>query len=360
MPTSNAITLFRVRGIRIGVDYSWFFVLFLLIVWLSDSYKSDAIGRGADTAYILAAASALLFFVSILLHELGHAFVARRKGIGVSEITLWMFGGIARLDRDTDSPGTEFQVAVAGPVVTLVIAAACILGGFALEGSDDFNQALLHNNSDQVSGIAAVLAYLGFINAVVLVFNLIPAFPLDGGRIARAIACGAPATAPAPRASRRRSSGFAYLMIGLGIFLFLQGDVISGLWFGFIGFMLNGAGARAILQSEFTSPIEGLHVSDVMDREPVAMPAELPIGQALDEYFLRYQWPWFPVVDEAGRFRGLIERGQAEAVPSSQTQAGADRLALSYPRFDGHQTSELKSSGEAFDEIAEANLDVDV
>jgi Zn-dependent protease len=322
MPTSNAITLFRVRGIRIGVDYSWFFILFLLILWLSDSYKNDASGRATDTAYVLAVVSALAFFVSILLHELGHAFVARRKGIGISEITLWMFGGVARMDRDSDSPGTEFQVAAAGPLVTLVIAAACILGGFALEGSDDFNQALLHNNSAGVSGVGAVLAYLGFINVIVLVFNLIPAFPLDGGRIARSIAWR--------RTGDRRSATrlaatlgriFAYLMVGVGIFAFFKGYLITGIWFAVIGFMLNGAARGAVLQEEFTSPIEGLQVSDVMDREPVAMPAEIPVGQALDEYFLRYRWPWFPVVDAAGRFRGLIERGQAEAVPEVEREA---------------------------------------
>ncbi len=322
MPTSNAITLLRVRGIKIGVDWSWFFVLFLLIVWLSDSYENEAIGRGADTAYVLATASALLFFASILLHELGHAFVALRKGIGVSEITLWMFGGVAQLDRDSDSPGTEFQIAAAGPLVTLLIAAGCIAGGFALEGTDDFNQALIHNNSDPVSGVGAVLAYLGFINAIVLVFNLIPAFPLDGGRIARAIAWWRTGDrGSATRFAATLGRGFAYLLIGLGIFAFINGAVISGLWAVFIGFMLNGAARGAVLRSEFTSPIEGLQVADVMDREPVAMPAELPIARALEEYFLRYQWPWFPVVDEAGRFRGLIERGQAEAVPEVERSA---------------------------------------
>jgi Zn-dependent protease/CBS domain-containing protein len=322
MPTRSAITLFRVRGIRIGVDYSWFFILFLLILWLSDSYKSDLSGRGADTAYALAVASALLFFVSILLHELGHAFVALRKGIPISDITLWMFGGVARMERDSDSPSTEFEIAVAGPLVTLVIAAGCILGGFALEGNHNFQQALLHNNTADVSGVGAVLAYLGFINTIVLVFNLIPAYPLDGGRITRAIAWWR--TGDRRRATLFAASlgrGLAYLMIGLGIFLFLQGDLIGGIWLAFIGFMLNGAARGAILQSEFTGPIEGLNVSDVMDREPVAMPAELSIGRALDEYFLRYQWPWFPVVDESGRFRGLIERGQVEAVPEVERAA---------------------------------------
>src|SRR5919204_3713428 len=143
MPTRGAVTLFHVRGIRIGVDYSWFFVLFLVILWLSGFYKAVLDADSGDSApYILAVASALAFFGSILLHELGHAFVANRHGIGISDITLWMFGGVARMVRDSDSPGTEFKVAIAGPVVTLMIAAACVAIGLAAAGSHEFWKAM--------------------------------------------------------------------------------------------------------------------------------------------------------------------------------------------------------------------------
>src|SRR5262245_15651839 len=135
MPARGAITLFHVRGIRIAVDYSWFFVLFLIILWLSIFYRS---GLGAEEGdigpYLLALASALAFFASILLHELGHAFVAIRNGIGITDITLWMFGGVARMSRDTDSAGTEFRVAIAGPVVTLVMEIVWIGLGMELRG----------------------------------------------------------------------------------------------------------------------------------------------------------------------------------------------------------------------------------
>jgi Zn-dependent protease len=323
MPTSSAVTLLRVRGIRIGVDYSWFFVLFLIILILSGSYK-DVLNSpdGSSTPYVLAVISALLFFVSILLHELGHAFVAIRKGIGISEITLWMFGGVARMDRDSDSPRTEFEVAVAGPVVTAVISAICIGVGVALTGADDLRRAMEAQAGTDVTPVVALVAWLGFVNLALLVFNLIPAFPLDGGRIARAIAWWRTGDRrSATRFAATLGRGLAYLMIGLGLFWMLQGDVFSGVWLAIIGFMLNGSARGAILQSEFTSPIEGLNVSDVMDREPVAMPAELSIARALDEYFLRYQWPWFPVVDDSGRFRGLVERGQVEAVPEVERAA---------------------------------------
>src|SRR4051794_6718622 len=126
------VTLFRVRGIRIAVDFSWFVVLFLIIFWLSGFYR-DVLneGQGATAPYLLAVASAVLFFGSILLHELGHAFVAMRNGIAVSSITLWMFGGVARLEKDSDTPATEFKIAVAGPLVTAAIVAVCTLIGLA-------------------------------------------------------------------------------------------------------------------------------------------------------------------------------------------------------------------------------------
>jgi Zn-dependent protease len=317
MPARGAMTLFKVRGIRIGVDYSWFFVLFLVIWVLSDFYRDllDA-GGGDPGPYLLALVSALAFFASILLHELGHAFVAIRRGIGISDITLWMFGGVARMTRDSDSPGTEFKVAIAGPLVTLAIAIVCFGVGIAAAGSDEFWKAMRVERGADTSGILAVVAWLVSINALVLAFNLIPAFPLDGGRIARAIAWRI--TGDRNRATRgaaRLGQAFSYVFIGVGILLFIEGDVVGGIWLALIGFILGQSARGAVAQTEFSSRIEGIRVADVMDDDPVAIPEDASVERALDEYFLRYRWPWFPVVDAAQRFLGLIERGAADAVP---------------------------------------------
>jgi Zn-dependent protease len=317
MPARGAVTLFHVRGIRIGIDYSWFFVLFLIIFWLSGFYRSVLDLDSEDfVPYALAVASALAFFASILLHELGHAFVALRRGIGISDITLWMFGGVARMTRDSDSPGTEFKIAIAGPLVTLAIAIACIAIGMAAAGADEFWEAMRVEDQAQTSGILALVAWLATINVLVLAFNLIPAFPLDGGRVARAIAWKV--TGDRNRATRgaaRLGQGFSYLFIALGIALFLTGDIIDGIWLALIGFILLQSARGAVMQTEFSSRIEGLQVADVMDHEPVAIPDDASVERALDEFFLRYRWPWFPVVDSAQRFRGLVERGAADAVP---------------------------------------------
>jgi Zn-dependent protease len=317
MPARGAVTLFHIRGIRIGIDYSWFFVVFLIIIWLSSFYRSILGSSNGDVVpYALAVASALAFFASILLHELGHAFVALRRGIGISDITLWMFGGVARMTKDSDSPGTEFKIAVAGPLVTLVISALCIGVGIAAAGGDEFWKAMRVEDQANTSGILALVAWLASINVLVLFFNLIPAFPLDGGRIARAIAWKV--TGDRTRATRgaaRLGQGFSYVFIAIGIFFFLRGDVINGIWLALIGFILLQSARGAVMQTEFTSRIEGIRVADVMDAEPVAIPEDASVERALDEFFLRYRWPWFPVVDPAQHFLGLIERGAADAVP---------------------------------------------
>jgi Zn-dependent protease len=313
-----SITLFHVRGIRVSVDWSWFIVLFLVILWLSDFY-GDILGEaGSTSAYVLAVASAVGFFGSILLHELGHALVAIRNGIGISDIQLWIFGGVARLDRESDSPGTEFKVAVAGPLVTLAIVLVLVLVGLAAAGASDFADAMRVQGSADTSGVLAMIAWLASINFLVLIFNLLPAFPMDGGRIARAIAWRRTGNrASATRFAATLGRAFAYLFIGAGLFLILQGVVFSGIWLALIGMVINGSARAASMQTAISSRIEGVSVGDVMDREPVAIPDELSVERALDEYFLRYRWPWFPVVDAAQRFLGLLERDRANQVPET-------------------------------------------
>jgi Zn-dependent protease len=317
---AGGLTLFRVRGIRIAVDFSWFIVLFLIIFWLSGTYRDELnLEQGDSEPYFLALASALLFFGSILLHELGHAFVAVRRGIGVSAITLWMFGGVARLERDSDTPGTEFKIAIAGPIVTAVIVVVCALAFILLEGANQLWDAALARNNATDSGVAAVIAWLGSINLLVLIFNLVPAFPLDGGRIARAIAwwrTGSRNSGTRFAATLGEWFGLFLILAGLGYFLVYLGDVIGGIWLAFVGFILRGAAKSAIAQTEITSRIEGVSVADVMDRDPVAIPEEASIEQALDEYFLRYRSPWFPVVDAAQHVVGLVDRPTADNVPA--------------------------------------------
>jgi Zn-dependent protease len=313
------ITLFHVRGIRIAVDWSWFFVLFLVIFWLS-SFYGDVLGESSSSsaAFGLAVLSAVGFFGSIVLHELGHAFAARRNGIGISSIQLWIFGGMARMDRESESPATEFKVAVAGPLVTFAIVVVLTATGLVAIGWEEFRRSALVESNTGVSGVWAMVAWLASINLLVLVFNLLPAFPMDGGKIVRAIAWWRTGDRnAATRFAANLGRVFAYVFIGGGLLLIFSGRAFAGIWLAIIGFIVNGSARAASMQTALGDPISQLVVADVMDREPVAIPGELSVEQALDEYFLRYRWPWFPVVDAAHHFLGLVVRDKADEVPET-------------------------------------------
>jgi Zn-dependent protease len=318
MGGGRSIQLARVFGVRIGVDPSWFVVLFLVIWSLSGSFKN--VYPGHDTkAFLLATVAALLFFASVVLHELGHAVVAIRNGIGIVGIDLWLFGGVARMRGDTRTPGQEFRIAAAGPAVTAVIAVLCLAGAHLI-GGDQYLHGLRLHATGHVNPIVALLSLLAFVNVALLALNLVPGFPLDGGRIARAIVWWR--TGDRDRATRVAAAlgrAFGYLLIGFGLYLLLgpANDVVGGIWLVAIGFMLSQSARVAVAQSRIAERVAGLRVADVMDAEPVALPAQTKLDRALDEFFLRYRWPWFPVVDATGRFLGLVSRQKVEDVPEA-------------------------------------------
>jgi len=305
--SGSSIQLARIFGIRIGASPSWFVVLFVFIYLMSDTFQRVLDGSSTQ-AYLVAVAAVMLFFTSIVLHELGHAIVAQRLGITISGIDLWFFGGVAKMSSDSDSPGTELKIAIAGPLVTLAIVAICTALVAAISKDPALDVILFYNSVD-ISPALALLGFLASINAVVFVFNMVPAFPLDGGRIARAIVWRL--TGDRNRATRvagRIGEGFAYLLIGFGVFVAVRVDVLNGIWFAVLGWFIAQAARSAIASTAFTEHIDGITAADIMDAEPVTMPADLPLSRAEDEFFLRYGWAWFPAVDEHGRFLGIVRK----------------------------------------------------
>jgi Zn-dependent protease len=310
----TSIQLARLFGIRIGVSPSWFFVLFLMIYFLT-GYFGDVL-NGSDTeAFVVAVCAALLFFVSLVLHELGHALVGRRNGIAIQGIDLWFFGGLAKLSRDTESPGEEFRVAAAGPAVTVAVVALCFAAGALLTRTGDFlDSAIL--SSRATTPAVALLGWLATINVVLFVFNMIPAFPLDGGRIARAAAWRA--TGDKNRATRlagRIGQGFSYLLIAGGLALALSLSPLNGIYIMVLGWFLGQGAKGAVAASDFSERIDGVTAADLMDAEPIAVPEGATVAQAQDEFFLRYHEPWFPVVDPGGHIIGILRQASVSVAP---------------------------------------------
>ena len=310
--SGSSFQLMRIFGIRIGASPSWFFVLFFFIYIVSNHMQT--VLRGSVTqAYVTAVLATLLFFLSLILHELGHALAARRAGIGISGIDLWFFGGVAKMSRDTDAPGTEFKVAAAGPLVTLVIVAICAVLSSLISQGAALDVMRLAGDA-QASPTLALLGFLGTINLFLFVFNLIPAFPLDGGRIARSVIWKITGDRNrATRAAGRLGAGFGWSLVGAGVFFAADGDLVDGLWLAVVGWFIAQSARAAVASTAFTVRLDGITVADIMDAQPVAMPAGATVSQAQDEYFLRYRWDWFPVVDDHGRFIGVVREQRIDA-----------------------------------------------
>jgi Zn-dependent protease len=298
----RSIRLGRLAGIPIGVQPLWLVIVALITVTLGAAYYPDeAPGIAPAAAYMLGLASALLLFGSILLHELGHAVVARRHGVEIEEIDLWLLGGVARMSGYPRQALDELRFAIAGPAVTLLIAALFGAIALALPGS-------------ALRWLQALVAYQATINAAILVFNLLPAFPLDGGRVARALLWwrrGDISSATETAAAIGR--GFGYGMIGLGVLAFAGGG-FGGLWIALIGLFVIGAAKAEENGLRVRLALSGRSAGRLMSCPAVTIPAATSVEEAVRAYFLTAKHPAFPVV-ENGRVVGLVDTGAIERVP---------------------------------------------
>src|SRR4051812_178369 len=280
----RSIQLGRIFGIRVGANPSWFIVLFLLIWLLTGQYK-DAFPGHDTKAFILATASALLLFLCVLLHELGHAIVARRNKVPIVGIELWLFGGIATMTREPDTPGAAFRISAAGPFVTFLIALVSWVAGGLIWGGNGFTNSAFLSERTGYSSAEVLLGYVALVNTGLLLFNLVPGYPLDGGNILRAIAWWR--TGDRVRATRfaaRTGRLFAYLIMALGVYVAIRGSLFTGVWFLLIGNFFSQAARGTEMQTRISSQLQGLSVADVMDAEPVAVPSSAHLDTVLNDF----------------------------------------------------------------------------
>lgn len=291
------IKLGRIFGIRIGLHYSWLIIAVLIFFSLGEQFSTVNRHWGPTGIWGAALVTALLFFLSILLHELGHSVVAQSRGIPVPSIVLFALGGVSQMQREPRDAKTEFWMALTGPLVSVMIGVLCLVGAHALGWRD---------RSIPVTPPAAILAWLGYINLTLAAFNMVPAYPLDGGRVFRAVVWWASNSMErATRIAGIVGQGFAFLFILSGLWQFFSGHGIGGLWLAFIGWFLLDASRASVAQTELMSALRGVRVRDVMDRPGVMVDASTTLQSLVEDYLLRTGTRCF-VVQKNGYLAGLI------------------------------------------------------
>jgi Zn-dependent protease/predicted transcriptional regulator len=306
----RSIPLFRLAGFQVGVDWSWL-ILAVLITWTLSvgvfPYYHPELTPGLY--WSMGAIAALGLFASIILHELAHSLVARRYDVPIRGITLFIFGGVAEMEREPDRPAVEFLVAIAGPIASFLVGLACWLlaQGAALAGLG--------------VPVAGVLAYLAMINVILAVFNMVPAFPLDGGRMLRAaLWYWKGSLRRATRIASGIGGGFGIALIVLGVWRVVIGDFIGGMWWFLIGMFVRFAAQASYQQVVIREGLRGVPVRRIMTADPITVPPGISVAQLIDDYVYRHHHKMYPVV-EGGRLVGCISISDVKQLPREQWAA---------------------------------------
>ena len=303
---SRGLRLFKVAGIQIRLDYSWL-IIFVLVLWSLSAgyfpyyYPDQTIG----TYWLAGLVATLLFFASILTHELSHSLVARRFGIEIREITLFVFGGLANIAKEPSSPRTEFTITIVGPLTSFVLAALFWSITLAIEG-------ILPRLT------IVIFEYLAWINLALGIFNLLPGFPLDGGRVFRSFWWWKTGSlVRATKAAADIGKGLAVALMIFGALQIFIGSLVGGLWFIFIGMFLRGLAVGGYQQVILQQSLEGTQARDIMIRDIISVPAASPLSSVVSDYFLRYGFRGFPVA-RGGQILGVISLAQVRKIPPEE------------------------------------------
>ncbi|MBI3969326.1 MAG: site-2 protease family protein [Chloroflexi bacterium] len=317
----GSFTIGRLYGIDIRLHYSWFIAFFLIVSSLATGYFPERYPEWTrQQSWLLGAITTLLFFASVLAHELAHSLAAIAHRIPVKQITLFIFGGVSNIEQDPHRPGVEFQIAVVGPLSSLLLAGLFWLAG-SLVGA-------------RFEGVTAIAGYLTYINVALALFNLVPGFPLDGGRILRSIVWAINHNfLQATRIASLVGQGVAHLFIFGGLWIALgTGNWLSGFWLMFIGWFLSSAAQSTYQHVVLEALTEGLPVTRILQRDVTVIPGSLTVGELVRDHMLRRFQRAFLVSDRSG-LRGLVTLNDVQKVP----QEAWDRTplqAIMTPRED--------------------------
>lgn len=298
------VTLFELLGFKVKVDASWL-LLALLITWtLAQGYfPSSYGGLAAATYWGMGIVSMIGILLSLVFHELSHSIVARHYGLRIEGITLFLFGGVAEMEEEPPNPKTEMLMAIAGPIASMLLAVLFYGLSFWGEGA---------GLSAPITGVAR---YLGFLNGILAIFNMVPAFPLDGGRVLRAAFWGWKGNLrEATRISTRLGSAFGFVLIALGVLNVLTGNFVGGMWWFLIGLFIRGAAASSYYQVMTRQALAGIPVSRFMSPQPVTVPPDITVRELVEDYVYKHYYDIFPVTRDS-LLLGCVTTRQVKEVP---------------------------------------------
>jgi Zn-dependent protease/CBS domain-containing protein len=299
--------LFKLMGFEVGIDLSWI-ILAILIAWSLSTGLFPFQYKNLSTAtyWLMGVVGAIGLFLSIIAHEFSHSLVARKSGMPMKGITLFIFGGVAQMDDEPPSARDEFWIAVVGPLSSIAIG-AIFYGLYRLVPLVGWPQP-----------VGGVLGYLAFINGLLAVFNLIPAFPLDGGRILRSILWKVKGNLKwATRISSQIGGGFGIFLIILGVMRFLAGNFIGGMWFFLIGLFIQNAAKMSYQQLVVRKALEGENLRRFMNTEPVTVSPDMSVQELVDDYILRHHYKMLPVVN-SHQLLGCVTLKQVKQIPREE------------------------------------------
>lgn len=295
----------KIAGIEVSIHVSWLLIV-VLLTWSFATGWFPALSPGWTplTYWSIGLLATLLLFASVLAHELAHSLVARARGLPVKNITLFIFGGVSNIEQEPKSPGVEFQMAFVGPLTSLLIGGLAYLLLFLIKGG--------------TSPLAAILGTLAVLNVLLGIFNLVPAFPLDGGRVLRSIVWKISGNVrTATRVAALSGQGIAYLLILAGFYLIFGGDILNGIWFGLIGWFLLSGAQSANSQSMLETMLKGIKVGEVMNTNPATTPANISLQKLVDELLLPHGWR-NAIVIQGEQPAGLITLADIRHIPRDE------------------------------------------
>jgi Zn-dependent protease/predicted transcriptional regulator len=300
----SPIKLFKVFGIEIRLDYSWFIIFALFTYFFGFYYFPSYLPElNKGLLALITIVTVIVFFMSVLIHEMSHSLVARRRGTPVERITLFLFGGMAQIEKEPETPYSEFVMAIAGPVASFVLAG--IFG-------------LIWFFTRDIRPIAIPVGYLAVINVALGVFNMLPGYPLDGGRVLRSIIWKV--TGNLKRATFIASTAgrvLGFMIIAGGIYFIFTGNFLNGIWLSFIGWFLQSSAQMSYRQLIIENSIKGIKVKDIINRDIVYVLKDITLQELIDDFFMKYRFGRFPVIEdeETQRMIGIISLHDIKEVP---------------------------------------------